>query len=60
MKMHDEDAEIAKEQAAESAAGGDLSSMCLSVPVIRREWKYIVVRVYRCEGLPVMDGKVSH
>ncbi len=59
IKVHDEDAERAAEIKKEAAAGGDLSSLLLSTPVIRKEWKFIVCTVYKCEGLPVMDGKVG-
>ncbi len=31
----------------------------LTSPTIHREWKYVVVSVYKCEGLPVMDSKVG-
>jgi hypothetical protein len=24
-----------------------------------KEWKYVVASIYKCEGLPVMDGKVG-
>lgn len=59
MKVHDEDAERAKEIAKEAATGGDVGSLILTTPTIRKEWQYIVVSVYKMEGLPVMDGKVS-
>ena len=39
---------------------GDVGSLILSTPVIRKEWQFIVVSVYKMEGLPVMDGKVTH
>ena len=39
--------------------GGDVGSLALSVPSIRKEWKYLVVTVIRCEDLPIMDGKVG-
>jgi hypothetical protein len=31
----------------------------LSTPVIQKEWKYLVCKFYKCEGLPVMDGDVG-
>ena len=37
---------------------GDVGSLILTTPVIRKEWQYVVVSVYKMEGLPVMDGKV--
>lgn len=58
-KIHDEDAERAAEIAKEAAAGSDISSLVLTTPTIQKEWKYVVCRVYKCEGLPVMDGKVG-
>ena len=42
----------------EAAAGGDIGSLLLSVPTVRKEWNYLVATVFKCEGLPVMDGKV--
>eukprot|EP01034_Spumella_vulgaris_P027083 gene27083-33756_t len=59
LKVHDEDAELAKEIALESAAGGDVGSLVMTTPTIRKEWQYIVASIYKCEGLPVMDGKVG-
>lgn len=57
--MHDEAADIQKEMAEEAKAGGDIGSLALSLPSIRKEWKYIVVSVVRLEDLPIMDGKVG-
>jgi hypothetical protein len=37
---------------------GDVGSLILTTPVIRKEWQYVVVSVFKMEGLPVMDGKV--
>lgn len=31
----------------------------MSTPVIRKDWQYVVASIYKCEGLPVMDGKVG-
>jgi len=31
----------------------------MTTPTIRKEWKYVVASIYKMEGLPVMDGKVS-
>jgi len=59
LKVHDEDEERAKEAAKEAAVGGDVGSLILTTPTIRKEWQYIVVTVFRFEGLPVMDGKAS-
>lgn len=56
-KIHDEEKEILQEQEREVKAGGDISSMILTVPVIRKEWKFIVATIYKAQGLPVMDGK---
>ncbi len=58
-KIHDEEAERAAEIAKEAAAGSDVSSLVLHAPTIQKEWKYVVCRVYKCEGLPVMDGKLG-
>jgi len=57
--VHDEAAELAAEIKRENAVGGDVGSLCLSTPTIRKEWKFVVASIYRCEGLPVMDGKVG-
>ena len=38
---------------------GDIGSLALTVPSVRKEWKYLVVTVIRCEDLPIMDGKVG-
>ncbi len=59
LKVHNEDEELAKERTREAAAGGDIGSLCLSTPVMTKTWNYVVVTVYRCESLPVMDGKVG-
>lgn len=59
LKIHDEEAEIAAELAKEASAGADLSALCVHTPVICREWKYLVAKIIRCEGLPVMDGKIG-
>jgi hypothetical protein len=59
MKIHDEDAERAAEIAKEAAAGGDIGSLVASPPVVVKEWKYLVIDLYKAEGLPVMDGKVG-
>lgn len=59
VKVHDEDAERAAEIAREAAAGSDIGSLLLTTPTIQKEWKYIVVKVFKAEGLPVMDGKIG-
>ena len=56
-KVHDLDAEMDAEIKRENEAGEDLSSLLLPSPTMRKEWVYIVARVYKCEGLPIMDGK---
>eukprot|EP00981_Chlorochromonas_danica_P000154 scaffold46_cov196-Ochromonas_danica.AAC.4 len=53
VKVHDEDAERAKEIARETAAGSDIGSLIMTPPTI------IKVRVFKAEGLPIMDGKVG-
>ena len=57
VKVHDLDAELQEEIEKENAAGGDLSSLLLSTPAVRKEWQYLVAKIYKCDGLPVMDGK---
>lgn len=59
MVVHDEAADRKKEVEEESATGGDLSSLALKVPTVCREWNYIVMKLYRAEGLPIMDSKVK-
>lgn len=59
VKVHDEASDISAEVAKEAAVGGDVGSLILSVPKIRKEWQFVVVSIYRCEGLPVMDGKIG-
>ena len=59
LKVHNEEEELAKERTREAAAGGDIGSLCLTTPVMTKTWNYVVVTVYRCESLPVMDGKVG-
>jgi hypothetical protein len=59
VRIHDEAAELAAEIKRENAAGGDIGSLLLTTPTIRKEWKFVVASVYKCEGLPVMDGKVG-
>jgi hypothetical protein len=59
VRIHDEAAELAAEIKKENAAGGDVGSLVLSTPTIRKEWKFVVASIYKCEGLPVMDGKVG-
>lgn len=58
-KVHDEEKEMIEEQQKEVSSGGDISSMVLSVPVIRKSWKYVVATIYKAQGLPVMDGKTG-
>jgi len=57
VKVHDLDAEMDAEIKRENEAGEDLSSLLLPSPTMRKEWVYIVARIYKCEGLPIMDGK---
>ena len=59
LKIHNEDEEIAAEQAREAVVGADIGSLVLSTPTITKEWKFIVLSVFRCEALPVMDGKIG-
>jgi hypothetical protein len=59
IKFHDEAAEIAAEQAAEAKAGNDVSSLVAFVPTIQRDWQFLVVSIFRLEGIPVMDGDAS-
>jgi hypothetical protein len=47
MKVHDEEAEIAKEMAEETKVGGDIGSLVMDTPTIRKEWQFLVVSVYR-------------
>jgi hypothetical protein len=47
MKVHDEEAEIAKEMAEETKVGGDVGSLVMDTPTIRKEWQFLVVSVYR-------------
>ena len=47
IKAHDEMADIEKELAAESKCGNDISSLMASVPIIQREWLFLVVSVFR-------------
>ena len=57
IKVHDVDADIKKERAEEAAKSGDVGSLALSQPTARKEWKFLVVSVYRAESLPVMNYK---
>lgn len=41
---------------AEAKCGGDIGSLVIKAPLVRREWKFIVMSVYRVESLPVMDN----
>lgn len=59
IKVHNELEDIAKENKMETDAGGDIGSLVLTTPVIAKNWEFLVVSVYRCEGLPVMDGKTA-
>jgi len=59
IRIHDEAAELAAEIKKENAAGGDIGSLVLTTPTIRKDWKYVVASIYKMEGLPVMDGKVG-
>jgi hypothetical protein len=61
MRIHNDDVEIVSECAREIAACGDVGSLALIPPSlpIQKQWKYLVVGVYRCETLPVMDGKIG-
>lgn len=60
IKLHDDALEIKKEQALESSVGGDISIIAMYPPVISSSYKYVVVSVYKCEGLPVMDGQIGN
>ena len=57
VKYHDVDAEMQAEIARENEAGQDLSSLLLPSPTMRKEWQYIIAKIYKCEALPIMDGK---
>lgn len=59
MKVHDEDAEKREEMKAEAAAGGDIGSLVMEPPNVRKEWVYFVATIYKCEALTVMDGAVK-
>ena len=59
-KVHNEDDERAEEIAREMAAGSDVGSLIKNLPTIRKEWKFLVVKIYRAEGLPIMDGKLAY
>ena len=59
MKVHNEDEEIAKEIANETKAGMDVGSLVLASPTIRKEWKFLVMSLYRAEALTVMDSKIG-
>ena len=59
MVIHDEDEDEQKEKEQDATNGGDISGLVLMPPTIKREWRYIVVSVYRAEYLPVMDRKVG-
>ena len=45
-----------EEQKKEQKAGGDVSQLMLSVPMVRKEWKFLEAKIYQASGLPVMDG----
>jgi hypothetical protein len=55
LKIHDEEEEMRKEREAMMRSGGDISSLVLMPPSIKKEWKFIVTTIYRAEYLPVMD-----
>ena len=55
LKVHDEEEEMRKEREAMAKGGGDVGSMVIMPPTIKKEWKYIVTSIYRAEYLPVMD-----
>ena len=57
VKVHDVEAEMEAEIKRENEAGDDLSALLLPLPLMRKEWSYVVARIYKCESLPVMDGK---
>jgi hypothetical protein len=59
LKIHDEEEEMKKEKASEKGSGGDMGSLCLMPPSIKKEWKYCVCTVYRAEYLPVMDQGIG-
>jgi len=54
--LHDEDAEQEEELKREAAVGGDVGSLIIDTPIVRKEWQYVVVSVYKCEDLPIMDA----
>ena len=55
LKIHDEEEELRKEREALLKGSGDITSIVLMPPSIKKEWKYIVTSIYRAEYLPVMD-----
>jgi hypothetical protein len=60
VKLYDDDLEIKKELALESSVGGDISAIAMTPQVISNSYKYVVASVYKCEGLPVMDGIIGN
>lgn len=59
LKVHDEEEDMKKEREAMLKSGGDIGSMVVMPPTIKKEWKYLVTTVYRAEYLPVMDQSVA-
>jgi hypothetical protein len=51
LKVHDEMEDMKKEQAAMAKSGGDIGSMVIMPPAIKKEWKYLVTNVWRAEYL---------
>ena len=47
VKVHDEAAEMAKDLEREAKSGNDVSNLIASVPVMRKEWLFLVVSIYR-------------
>ena len=57
IKIHDEEADRRKEQEEEMKVGGDVGQLAAKSISAHREWRYLVVTVYRAESLPVMSLK---
>ena len=54
--IHDDKKELEIERAAELQSGGDIGSLVMMPPTIKKTWVYVVVNVFRAEWLPCMDG----
>lgn len=57
LQVRDEESVRQSELATELKTGGNVDALLFKVPSIRREWKFLKVTLYRCEALPVMDGR---